>query len=68
MGGKTDAIVHVSLGGKEMKTKVEERFILCFAYMFSIIQVKNENNNPDIGETFRFSLQAGAKETLRFQV
>ena len=27
MGGKTDAVIHVSLGDKEMKTKVVELFL-----------------------------------------
>jgi hypothetical protein len=28
LGGKTDALLHVSLGGKEMKTKVSFAFLL----------------------------------------
>ena len=58
----------MSAWGKEMKTKVEQISSQCFSKFGSLNQVKKEDNNPDIGETFRFPLQAGAKETLRFQV
>jgi len=52
LGGKADVLVHVILGGMEMKTKVVK-----------------ENNNPDIGETFRFPLPMGeSQRNLLFQV